>query len=291
MSKHLLHTRKTFCLIHFMFICFFIFGGNLLIAAGPVPHDRESVSNPWDHSDHAFSSADVDRALFQKNCSADRHSLLVNVWKDISYLAHEPDFYIVVGGLAATPGVFKSAFRREEPEFAEIWGSSKFADEFFESGAGVGNSAYHFGAALLTYFAGKWGNESSLKQFGSDLFRAQTVTGLATISMKGLANRRRPNGGHFSFPSGHTSTAFTTATVIYHDFGPIWGSAAYVGATYVGLSRMQANKHYLSDVIGGAFLGTYLTFKILRREDDNERLEVSPLVGKDYHGINLQMRF
>lgn len=61
---------------------------------------------------------------------------------------------------------------------------------------------------------------------------------------------RRP----YAFPSGHTSSAFAAAGVGVKHYGWKWGALAEAAALYVGLSRLQENKHYVSDVIGGAVL-------------------------------------
>jgi membrane-associated phospholipid phosphatase len=285
------HLRKTalqFCLSIF---CLSIINCSLLNAAGHASHPWESPSKFLDRHSHPYSPRNDNKSILDRDHSLKQKSLLGDIWDDMRYIVKEPDFYMIVGGMAATPGMFSSAFKHESPEFSEMWGSSNFADEFFEWGAGMGNFGYHFGTALLSYFTGKAAHSATLEKFGFDLFRAQTINGLATLSLKGIVNRRRPDGNPFSFPSGHTSTAFTTATVIYHDFGPLWGSAAYVGATYIGFSRLQENKHYMSDVIGGAILGTYLSFKILHRKNNEAGLEISPYEGEDIRGLNLQMRF
>jgi membrane-associated phospholipid phosphatase len=73
--------------------------------------------------------------------------------------------------------------------------------------------------------------------------------------MKEVGRRSRPEGGGFSFPSGHTTAAFASATVLQQHFGWKVGVPAYAVASYVAASRVQTQKHYLSDVAFGAALG------------------------------------
>lgn len=62
-----------------------------------------------------------------------------------------------------------------------------------------------------------------------------------------------------SFPSGHTTTAFAIATVLWlygARIGNRWmGAAGFVWATLVGLSRIYRGVHWPSDVLAGACLG------------------------------------
>lgn len=73
----------------------------------------------------------------------------------------------------------------------------------------------------------------------------------------------RPDGSNdHSFPSGHTATAFMTATMLTKEYGhksPWIGIGVYLMATATGLMRMANNKHWLSDVLTGAGIGILST--------------------------------
>lgn len=98
-----------------------------------------------------------------------------------------------------------------------------------------------------------------------------------TMLTKNLVYRMRPDGSDSeSFFSGHSSTAFCTASYLSletSDWYDRWettrsndalrstlkigsGIALYAGATYVAYARMHDEKHYLSDVVVGAVVGT-----------------------------------
>jgi len=82
-----------------------------------------------------------------------------------------------------------------------------------------------------------------------------------THSLKFLINKERPNGGdNKSFPSGHTSAAFHGAAFIQKRYGWKYGLPAYVAASFVGYSRVYADKHYVEDVIAGAIIGTLSSY-------------------------------
>jgi hypothetical protein len=213
------------------------------------------------------------------------------LYHDITFLLHEPEFYAVVGGLGVAPFILDPAFKGESPEFSEQWGPSHFADGFFELGEGMGQAVYPVSASIATWGIGGIVKSRSLCEFGSDLFRAQAVNGLLTLAMKGVVRRVRPNGGPFSYPSGHTSTAFASAGVIYRHFGKTLGIPALALATYVGLSRLQENKHYLSDVIAGGILGSSVSLKIQRRENPERAVSFRPVATNGLTGLAVAFRF
>ena len=81
-----------------------------------------------------------------------------------------------------------------------------------------------------------------------------------TYALKIGVNRTRPNGGNHSFPSGHTSAAFQGASFIHARYGCKYAIPAYIGASFVGYSRVYADKHFTSDVLAGAAIGTISSF-------------------------------
>ncbi|MDQ7003557.1 MAG: phosphatase PAP2 family protein [Ghiorsea sp.] len=81
-----------------------------------------------------------------------------------------------------------------------------------------------------------------------------------TYALKVGVNRTRPNGGNYSFPSGHTSASFQGASFIHVRYGLKYAIPAYVGAVFVGYSRVYADKHFTTDVVAGAAIGILSSF-------------------------------
>jgi len=126
----------------------------------------------------------------------------------------------------------------------------------FEPGNIGGSFLIQTGAAIATWGAGKVSGNRKTAEVGGDLIRAQFLSQLVVQGVKFTTRRERPDSSNNqSFPSGHTSSAFGTATVLERHFGPKAGIPAYGFATYVALARMSANKHHLSDVLMGAAIG------------------------------------
>ncbi len=75
--------------------------------------------------------------------------------------------------------------------------------------------------------------------------------------------------GERAFPSGHTSTAFQSASFIQKRYGWEYGIPAYALAGFTGYSRLNAQKHDGWDVLAGAVVGigsTYLFTTPYQRE-------------------------
>jgi len=109
-------------------------------------------------------------------------------------------------------------------------------------------------AVPLTGYAMTYGydDEEGRLQFYKSFI---TVTGV-TYALKFTIDKERPNGkGAQSFPSGHTSAAFSGASFIQKRYGWKYGTPAYLAASFVGWSRIDANRHYLEDVLAGAAIG------------------------------------
>lgn len=87
-----------------------------------------------------------------------------------------------------------------------------------------------------------------------------------------------PAGSEFhSFPSGHAAFAFMLATVAAAYF-PRWRWLAYGGAVVIALGRVLLDRHFISDIMVGAFIGYMAAYLVLRwwppRESGSEAQEI-----------------
>ncbi len=91
------------------------------------------------------------------------------------------------------------------------------------------------------------------------LSEAYILTQGFTQVIKLVTHRERPDGSNrFSFPSAHTSGSFAVASSLNQFYGSAASIPTYVLAILSGLSRINDNKHWLSDVLSGALLGQLL---------------------------------
>jgi membrane-associated phospholipid phosphatase len=154
--------------------------------------------------------------------------------------------------------------------------SAPALEEPFESGDLLGRWPIQLGGALTTYTLGHITGQQRMADVGAHLLRAQVVAKTITFALKTSVNRQRPDGTPYSFPSGHTSASFATATVLQQDFGWKVGLPAYGLATYIATSRLQAQKHFLSDVAFGAAIGIVSGHAITIGHGEH-RLAVAPV--------------
>lgn len=93
---------------------------------------------------------------------------------------------------------------------------------------------------------------------------AQSIRFLIADNLKKITHEHRPapHTGNHSFPSGHTTTAFSTAEILHSelkDSYPLLSYSGYLTATAVAAIRIMKNKHWLKDVVAGAAIGIIAT--------------------------------
>jgi hypothetical protein len=159
---------------------------------------------------------------------------------------------LLIAGLGGAVAGFS---RPNDWKVSQSLGGSHEMGEFFSAGKTLGGAALQLGGAVATQVIGRATGNRRVAAIGSDLVRAQILTQTLTIGIKASVRRGRPDGTQFSFPSGHASTTFATATVLQRHLGWKAGVPAYALATYVAASRVQVQRHFLSDVAAGAALG------------------------------------
>lgn len=138
------------------------------------------------------------------------------------------------------------------------------------------------------YAIGRVGGNDRLAAIGLHSTEAVVLSVGIVGTIKGLAGRARParnpddpfdmrfarglteGSDYRSFPSGHTAAAFAFAAAVTSEMrrhspeaSPWVGAALYTGAALVGVSRMYHNRHWASDVIGGAAIGTFSGLKVV----------------------------
>ncbi len=133
---------------------------------------------------------------------------------------------------------------------------------------------------------GRATGSSRVATIGAKLFRAQVAAQVTTQAIKFGTQRTRPDGTRLSFPSGHTSSSFATANVLQAELGWKAGVPAYAVAAWVAASRVQMDRHFLSDVIAGATVGL-LAGRSVTVGRGHAKFSLSPMVVPGGFGATL----
>ncbi len=156
--------------------------------------------------------------------------------------------------------------------FLLITPSSSYGQFFEEANLEGAGDALYFGlpaaalttSLLLKDYEGTW-------QFTKSAILNQGVT----FTMKYLINKRRPfDGGDYAFPSGHTSTAFQSASFFHRRYGFKYSIPAYALAGLTAYSRLNAKKHDGWDILAGAIVGIGSTW-FFTTPYQQERMELT----------------
>ena len=160
----------------------------------------------------------------------------------------------------------------------------------------LGHPGTHFAGASIWYVLSAENRDELNRQRAWTMMTALAVNSLTTTGLKAIRNNDTPNGKQWAWPSGHTSSSFTVASVLDEYYGPKVGIPAYVLASLVGYRMMDTGDHWASDVVFGATLGWVVGHTVAGR---HEKLEVAgfdilPYLGNDggaTMGVSLVRQF
>jgi membrane-associated phospholipid phosphatase len=184
-----------------------------------------------------------------------------------------------MGGVAATVG------HPADARLSHTFSGSASMRGPFSAGQTIGAATTQLAGAFATYSIGRMSGHPRVAVIGADLIRAQFVSQGVTQAIKLGVGRTRPDGTSMSFPSGHSASAFATAAVLQRHLGWKAGIPAYGLAAYVATSRIQVQRHYLSDVAFGAAIGV-IAGRTVTIGHGNARFAVSPAAAPGGAGVN-----
>jgi len=121
-------------------------------------------------------------------------------------------------------------------------------------------------AAIVPAAQGDW------RGLGQAVLSVGVATGFAQ-GLKATIHETRPDkSDNNSFPSGHTTMAFASATTLHRRYGWKVGLPAYAVAALTGVARHEANKHFWHDVGAGAALGIASGWIFTKKRNPSVRL-------------------
>ncbi|HBS87768.1 MAG: hypothetical protein A2W91_11365 [Bacteroidetes bacterium GWF2_38_335] len=181
--------------------------------------------------------------------------------------------------------------------------NDKIAEKYLEP---WGSGLYSMSTMGLFYLYGVSFKNDRAKRVAMLGAKTFLISGLFAAIPKILFNRYRPYNGkspdpgmwmgpfapdfYRSFPSGHTTSIFSVATIVASEYqNTVWVPVlCYSIATASGLSRIYSNDHWLSDVMCGAAFG--IAMGKLIYNSNNWKLSINPYSGRNNTGLMLSFK-
>lgn len=172
-----------------------------------------------------------------------------------------------------------------------------------------GEVKYAVGGSAAVYITGLVSGSDEIRRVGKNLLQTLVYSSIVTTSMKVIVGRSRPfkNEGAYhyqpftvhdenmSLPSGHTTVAFALSSVLAAEIDNTFASVGlFTLASLTGISRMYEDRHWLSDVLLGAAIGTSTGYFVVHKNrvhSSNEETTSAILIQPTLSGISFQYTF
>jgi membrane-associated phospholipid phosphatase len=193
-----------------------------------------------------------------------------DTWNDFKAFPTRKSTWVILG----VGGALAAAVHPADEHVNEQLASSGTADKFWKPGHVIGGpvmyvvpvAIYLGGRYVLPKFDRDDDRTNKWSHLGLDLVRAEILEEVIVVALKRSTQRTRPDGSdNYSFPSGHAAATFALAAVVERHLGYRLALPTLAIATYVGTSRLHDNRHFLSDVVFGAALGTATGWTVVGR--------------------------
>ena len=232
-------------------------GINFIFAAGFA--EQNQISEP-NKTNRFFESAKVDLANWPGRIIDD---------SKITFLRADNFTALLLAGGVSVVMHNSDADKNIAENFERHRTFRGFSDESLNI---LGCPGTHFAAAGLWYAASADKKDELNKDRSWTMMTALAITGLVTTGLKAARHNDCPNGEPWAWPSGHTSSSFTVASVLDEFYGPEVGIPAYIAASLVGWRMMDTRDHWGSDVLFGATLGWVVGHTVAGKD---KKLEVA----------------
>jgi len=170
----------------------------------------------------------------------------------------------------------------------------------------LGKGFYSIPLLASMYVYGLSAGEQKPKAIALLSLKAWVISGVSTQLIKQLTHRHRPHQIHpidpyiwdgpfsdisyTSFPSGHTVSAFSIATVLAEAYKdrPWIPVVSYSLATMVGMSRINDEQHWATDVLAGAVFGHLVGRFVFRSYVNRNCIRLQTMTSEGYPGLSVR---
>jgi len=181
------------------------------------------------------------------------------LWSNTRGLFSRANLAPLVVGATATGA---SSFFDERVQ--DYFGAERRAPWIGSAGNVLGNAITLGGASGIMFYTSYRTDNQRYRAMSFDLAQGLVIDSVTTMAIKAAIRRDRPDeSNHFSFPSGHASATATAATVISYYY-PKAAIPAYLVTGFVAFSRIEKNRHWLSDTVAGVVQGVIIGRTVVR---------------------------
>jgi len=177
------------------------------------------------------------------------------LWDDAKSVVANHDSLVMLGVAGLTGLAIAASDLDDRVEDHYTRHGSQLGEDLDGIGGFLGNPALHLPGAFVAVIVATATEDETLYEDSTTLLNALVVNGLTTQGLKWVFRSASPNGDEMGWPSGHSSSTFCLATVMYHQHGPWVGLPLLGFATFVAYERVDARNHDFSDVVSGALIG------------------------------------
>lgn len=202
------------------------------------------------------------------------HAMVKELVVDFKHLPSKENLY-----WAAAGGALAAAVHPGDDNVNQAFlDASSGTKNFFKPGAVLGEFPTLIATAATVYIAGRASDKPRVSHTGMDLIRALLVSEAMVQTLKYTTRRERPDGSSKnSFPSGHAADTFAFATALERHLNWKFVVPAYAFSSYVAMSRLPANRHWLSDVVFGSTVGIISGRTVTGRELNKYHVQLVPI--------------
>jgi membrane-associated phospholipid phosphatase len=207
--------------------------------------------------------------------------------------------WLMLGGIAA--GIGTVAVFDEDIQQKIRGARNNTLTNILDNVQPLGNE-YAIGIVGTFYIAGEIFKDPRAKTTALDAISATAIaSGIIDNSLKYVIGRGRPTDNHGasnfqpfsgqdSFASGHATEAFALASVISEHYNTPWVQVTSYGlASMVGYARLNNNRHWPSDVLAGAAIGTFVGKTVVHFNQKHRNVSLQPIVGPNIHGAQISV--
>jgi membrane-associated phospholipid phosphatase len=201
-------------------------------------------------------------------------SIVLTLFDGVKHLPSRENLY-----WAAAGGAGALAVHPADTQITESFAKASWTDGFFALGDFTGQFGVLVAASVGVYGVGRATGKPKVAYAGRDLIDSVVLAQAIVKIVKVATQRERPDGSdRLSFPSGHSGDTFAFATALERHLGWKGAIPGYIFSSYVAISRVNDQRHFMSDVVMGSAVGI-IAGRTVTRPDRKLPVTLVPVPG------------